>query len=530
MLGSAGIALIAAAAVGDAKPKFYPDDPLTKEVAPVNVENPKPRKLSDYYDFFVHNFTDPQEEQPDSGEPIRAKSTNTVDEVPNGSWYNNRHYYQRMSIEELKRGPGDQTPPSPDGPWRVLSAKSEGVTPGFLIQDQKGDRYFLKFDPFSNPEMATGADVIGSKFFYALGYHTPENYLVSFDESRLEVDDKARVKDKEGLERPMHKRDVSGILLKAPGRFDGTFRAVASRFLEGKPLGPFRYYKTRSDDPNDLIPHEHRRELRGLFVFCAWLHHEDSRAINTQDMLVTRNGVSSIRHHLIDFGSILGSASDKANSPRSGYESIFRLKPALAQVFSLGIYVPRWARADFPDIPAVGRFEYEVWEPERFQDEYPNPAFKNRLPDDTFWAAKQVMAFTDEEIAAIVSTAQYTDPRATEWITRCLIERRKKVGREYFSRVLPIDRFTVENGQLTFEDLAAKYGYPAPTPYTFEWSHFDNRTSAKTPLSGANRASVPESDGFLVADIKGSKPGQRTSVYLRKKESTWQVVGVERYW
>ena len=32
----------------------------------------------------------------------------------------------------------------------------------------------------------------------------------------------------------------------------------------------------------------------------------------------------------------------------------------------------------------------------------PITAFENRLPDDTFWAAKQVMAFTDEEIRAIV--------------------------------------------------------------------------------------------------------------------------------
>ena len=71
-----------------------------------------------------------------------------------------------------------------------------------------------------------------------------------------------------------------------PRLADGRVRVTASRYLAGRPIGPFRYYGTRTDDPNDVIPHENRRELRGLRLFAAWTNHDDTRAHNTQDVTV----------------------------------------------------------------------------------------------------------------------------------------------------------------------------------------------------------------------------------------------------
>ncbi|NIW47138.1 MAG: hypothetical protein GWN30_21030, partial [Gammaproteobacteria bacterium] len=56
----------------------------------------------------------------------------------------------------------------------------------------------------------------------------------------------------------------------------------------------------RDDDLNDVIPHQHRRELRGLRVVAAWLNHFDTKANNTLDVYVEDGYV---RHYLIDFGS-----------------------------------------------------------------------------------------------------------------------------------------------------------------------------------------------------------------------------------
>ncbi len=67
----------------------------------------------------------------------------------------------------------------------------------------------------------------------------------------------------------------------------------------------------------------------------------------------------------------------------------------------MGIYSQPWMRAKYPKFSSVGRFEYATFDPEKWTTEYEIAPFANRLPDDTFWAAKQVMAFTDEEIRVV---------------------------------------------------------------------------------------------------------------------------------
>ena len=62
------------------------------------------------------------------------------------------------------------------------------------------------------------------------------------------------------------------------------------------------------------------------------------------------------------------------------------------------------------------------------------PRFSGWMREDAFWAARQVAAFTDEEIRALVETGEYSDPRAAEWIANCLIKRRDKIAAAWFSK------------------------------------------------------------------------------------------------
>jgi hypothetical protein len=548
------VALLATPSWGQgSEKKYYTDDPLLQEPPPRPVNEVKPRKLNETYDFLYNSLVVPGREQKplhgsrraavdandkwwfysDTGSVQRiqrpARDVNTLGDVPNGSWYTNRHFHRRMSIEELKCGPGNSTPPNPNGRWRVVSAKSDGATPGFVIEDAHKNRYVLKLDSPDYPELASAADIIGSKFFYALGYNTPENYIVRFDRRKLVVSDGAVWQDSSGIKRPITQRVLDDLLKAQPTGPDGTYRALASRWIAGKLVGPFLYEGMRTDDPNDTVPHEDRRVLRGLRVFAAWLNHQDSRSMNTMDALVDEGGVPHLKHYLMDFGSILGSNANVAKDAWYGNEYAFENKGALVQIATLGIYVPKWARASYPKIKGVGLFGYESFDPASWKPTYPNPAFLRMDSDDAFWAAKQVAAFSEAEIRAIVETGEYSDPGATEWVTRCLIKRAAKIVEVWLSGVPALDRFAVVDGKLTFEDVRKGM----PRQYTVKWATWDgNGRAEEVPnAAGSEVPDVPDNNGrYLVARVASAAAAgnQAVTVYLRRSEAGVEVVGVDR--
>ncbi len=493
--------------------KFYPDDPIAKEPQPIAVGKLKSEKLSDSSDF-VHNTLLPGSRQSKKS-PLVSLDVNTMDELPDSAWYTNR---KNLTIEQLTRGTDGTKPPSMTSPWVIYQAKLEGVTPGFRIKDSTGERYVIKFDPKENIEMATAADVIGSKFFYALGYNVPDNYPVRFRRDQLRLGEKVKFV-REGKEATMDDADLDRLLARVPQYPDGSYRGVASRFISGDILGPFEYSGTRRDDPNDTIPHERRRVLRGLFVFCAWLDHTDSRAINTLDTIQEVEGVRAVRHYLIDFGAILGSDSLIPKEPWHGHTYTMDFKWGLLEMATLGLYAPEWARMHYDYLPSVGKYEAVTFQPDDWKPSYANRAFDARTAADCFWAAKKVMAFTDEQIRAMVATGQFSNPAAVEDISRVIIERRDKIGRFYFGQVLPLDGFEVAGGTLTYRNL---YGSETPEHYTIAWSRFENETGGKTPIAGETTFRVPQISGYLAADI--SNGSHRATVYT----NNGRVIGVDR--
>jgi hypothetical protein len=237
-----------------------------------------------------------------------------------------------------------------------------------------------------------------------------------------------------------------------------------------------------------------------------------------------------VRHHLLDFGSLFGSASNGPTSARSGFEPLFSWRSAALEFFTLGAWLPDWSRAHYPSFPAVGRFGSDFFDPVTWTPEYPNPAFENRLPEDTFWAAEQVMAFTDEDVRALVGTGRYSDPAAADYMVRTLITRRNAIGRAYLSRPLSLANIRIDGGRVAFDELAVRHGYiPEAPSYAYKWSAFDNATEQRSAIVDAEGPAIPRSEAlYLVVDITAGNESRRVAIYLKRAPSGHRIVGIER--
>jgi len=536
------IAGAAVAIVRGAGPRFYPDDPLwTDDDRAFDAGSVAPVEDMNAFDFVVNTFVQPGEKR-----DVRAMNVNTLDEVPDSAWFTNRIGRREMSIAEIVRGPDRVDRVELEG-WVVSGGKSSGLQPGFRMTDPAGHLYQIEVDPPSNPELTSSAEIIGTAFYHAFGYHTVDVYRAELDADRLVISEKATIRDPlNGERRSLTRRDLNEVFKRAARQPNGRYRVVVSRFADGRPLGNFRYYATRPDDPNDIVPHEHRRELRGARVFAAWLNHDDSRGINSLDMLEQADGKSYVKHYMFDFGSIMGSGTIFSQRHRPGNEYILEWKPGWLTLATLGLYVRPWMLIDYPDVPrSVGRFEGDAFEPERWKPEYPNAAFANMRPDDAFWAARIVSKFSDSAIRAIVGKAQYSDPAATEYVSATLIKRRDKVLATWLNQVTPVVDATLDAaGVLTFRNAAVDANAaPAAEGYSLRWFRFDNATDTRSDIGGAMavtglRAEAPpalldgrpDHAGVTITARHSRQPGWNRPVtfHFRRAGTGWESVGVER--
>lgn len=450
---------------------------------------------------------------------VHAHNVNSLDEVPNSTWFTNRIGLYELSADEAARGPGDGKGPDRSAPWTVVSAKTQGVTPGFNIRDAQGEVYVIKFDPPGYLGATTCAGVICGRVLHAAGYNVPDDATVTFRREDLVLGDKVSIRLPDGSKRPMTHDDLDAILNKVDRLPTGEWFAISSKFLSGKPAGPFDYRGRRDDDPNDRIDHENRRELRGLELFASWLDHFDTKQHNSLDMYVTEGDRGYLRHHLIDFASTLGIA---ANGPgqRYAYEYTVDVPAIAGRLVSLGFHESDWMVRKRPEgLDEIGYFVAEPYDPLEFKPLQPNAAFANATRYDHYWAAKIISAFTDEQLLAISQAGGYRNPEATKYMARTLADRRDQIARTLFGEIAPLEFFRKDGNAVVLRDLAEeRQVFPGTTPrYRVRCAAVDaNRNAAHwTTWEEASELRIPLDRGVAFEAV------------ARGQETRWPFLAIE---
>ena len=393
-------------------------------------------------------------------------NVNSLDEVADSAWFENRIGVRSMTTEEIVSAgckPEDKLPDeAPPGSWVVDRGKTDGASFGFRVDVAGKGKYMLKTDGNSQPEHANAAAVVGSAIYHAAGFNTTCEQVVYILRNQLKLTPGLMSIDIRGIS---HKFDEAALTkgLDEASTNKGRMRLTASKWLAGLTIGPFHYMGTRADDPNDVIHHEHRRELRGSRLIAAWLNHWDAREQNSMDVWIAsdakheRSSPGYVRHYVLDSSDMIGQAPDPPElGRRLGHSYYVDVVDSLVDLVTFGIIERPWDRAGFT--PGHERFAYfsdRDFDPEGWKPSYPNPAFTRMTERDGAWMARIIARFTRPQVEAIVGAARFSNPSDTPYIVQLLMSRRQAILARYLMKLSPVtDVRRAPDGRICAVDLA----------------------------------------------------------------------------
>jgi hypothetical protein len=471
-------------------------------------------------------------------------NVNAWDEVPDSSWFENRLGRRPLTPEQVALGPcGDRKVLDENGPagsWLIDQGKPNGANPGFRVRVEGVGKFMLKADIQSEPERATAAAAIATRIYWAAGFHTPCDSVVYVNPHILSLKDNLEFSDNSGVKRKFDQAALDKVLGYAAKR-GGYIRMSSSRWLPGRAIGPFTYAGVRDDDPNDVIPHEHRRDLRGARLLAAWLNHFDSREQNSMNVWLATNESDAdstpghIRHFYLDFGDCFGSDWDwEMLSKRLGHAYYLDFGYMSEDFITLGLIERPWDRAQ--RTPGAEMFNYyspRDFRPERWRGGYPNPAFVEMTERDGAWMTRIISRFSPAHLRAIVETGNLTNPRHSAYLLDTLIRRQHAIVRRYFQKLSPLSDFELSGSRFCAVDLARRSAAFAGQRFAYSARLQDGPALATEAFTDGrvcvDLPSAPGSDRYLVVDVHNgqAKGPLRVHLYDLGKQS-FELAGIER--
>ena len=280
------------------------------------------------------------------------------------------------------------------------------------MRDSAGTLWFVSLDPTGFNESASGALLVANKLFWALGYYQVENFLASFTPEQLTLAPNARIRVESGQVRPMRRQDLDAVLARAAREPDGTLsrdcRPGVARYADRRVRVP-RHPSRRSERHRPARASPRAARLEGVRRLDQPRRHEGRQHARHHRARPGRDGRSCATTCRTSAPPSAPGPTDRATSTKAGNRCSTRRGSCCGCSRSACTCGPgsgstirksrrdRPIRGPVPSTLATGRRGCVP------------AAIRHARADDEFWAARRVMAFTDEMIAAAVRTGAYSD-------------------------------------------------------------------------------------------------------------------------
>lgn len=418
------------------RPAKFADSPVVTSIsdnAPIPV--PATRQFSEiayYNDTYLRR---PIVGALDVERTPSALDVNATDEVPRSSWFS------PVPVDEIRESYDADGGPWP--PYIVEAGPTLSQRGGIRIRDARGYRYELHRDPKKLVATTTAVKAIASRIVRALGYRTPDVWIVELTKKNLIVGPKDK-----SLAGEVERFLASGP---APGA-SGAYRVSATRWPRGVDVGNTEAFGTRSDDANDRIAHEDRRTLRALRLVAAWLALDRLSPENTKDVYEGDPDEGHLMHYVVGLEYSLGATHLQGIKMRR-----FPAGHVRGNVFynfiTLGLSPPRDSRP----IRSLGDLGHDA-DPGRLPATY-EPSVRMG-PDDAYWIAKRIADLPAGVIDWAVQGGQLESTTVARQVTGALLARRSAVVHWAFERVTPLEpeSLGLMRAELVLQDKAIASG------------------------------------------------------------------------
>ena len=280
-------------------------------------------------------------------------------------------------------------------------------------------------------------------------------------------------------------------------------------------------------------------------MFGAWTNLTDLKAGNTLDTLVDENGRASS-------GTTCRTSARRSawrNGPHDwdkGWEYFYDRAPTRRRLLSFGFALSPWQTVHYTSTrrSAASKATRSIRAPGSRRR--PTTAYIEMRADDAFWAARRVMAFSDDLIRARGAHRPVQRPAAERHLADVLIKRRDEIGRAYLTGGQSDRRPALDaSGELTFDNAAVAAGFAGAAGglsgrrgRVRQRDRRDDAASATTREQHDARCAAPRElpsapGNFVEIDISAESAAhpawqQPVRMHFRRDDGGWKLVGLER--